>query len=56
MYVEIQQLIKKGFSKSKVADKLGVSRATVYRHLKKSPSEMVEWVESLQTRRVAALV
>ncbi|WP_456273189.1 IS21 family transposase [Bacillus sp. AK031] len=51
MYMEIQQLLKKGFSKTKVADKLGVSRATVYRHLKKSPSEMAEWVESLQTRK-----
>lgn len=51
MYMEIQQLLKKGFSKSKVADKLGVSRATVYRHLKRSPSEMAEWVESLQTRK-----
>ncbi|TYR72604.1 helix-turn-helix domain-containing protein, partial [Rossellomorea vietnamensis] len=39
MYMEIQQLLKKGFSKTKVADKLGVSRATVYRHLKRSPSE-----------------
>ncbi|WP_322098202.1 helix-turn-helix domain-containing protein [Pseudalkalibacillus hwajinpoensis] len=39
MYMEIQQLIKQGFSKSKVAIKLGVSRSTVYRHLKKSPSE-----------------
>ncbi|WP_252183338.1 helix-turn-helix domain-containing protein, partial [Rossellomorea vietnamensis] len=37
--MEIQQLLKKGFSKTKVADKLGVSRATVYRHLKRSPSE-----------------
>lgn len=51
MYMEIQQLIKKGFSKSKVAEKLGVSRSTVYRNLKRSPSDMAEWVESLQTRR-----
>ncbi|WP_252183300.1 helix-turn-helix domain-containing protein [Rossellomorea vietnamensis] len=51
MYMEIQQLLKKGFSKTKVADKLGVSRATVYRHLKRSPSETAEWVESLQTRK-----
>ncbi|MGG0511387.1 IS21 family transposase [Priestia megaterium] len=51
MYMEIQQLIKKGFSKSKVAEKLGVSRSTVYRNLKRSPSEMAEWVESLQTRK-----
>ncbi|MCA0172975.1 IS21 family transposase [Bacillus sp. RAR_GA_16] len=51
MYMEIQQLIKQGFSKSKVANKLGVSRSTVYRHLKKSPSDMAVWVESLQTRK-----
>ncbi|MEH7376477.1 helix-turn-helix domain-containing protein [Neobacillus drentensis] len=51
MYMEIQQLIKKGFSKSKVAEKLGVSRSTVYLNLKRSPSDMAEWVESLQTRR-----
>jgi transposase len=51
MYMEIQQLIKKGFSKSKVAEKLGISRSTVYRNLKRSPSEMSDWVESLQTRR-----
>lgn len=50
MYMEIQQLIKKCFSKSKVAEKLGVSRSTVYRHLRRSPSEIAEWVESLQTR------
>ncbi|MBB6454553.1 transposase [Salirhabdus euzebyi] len=51
MYMEIQQLIKQGFSKSKVAEKLGVSRSTVHRHLRKSPSEMAEWVDSLLTRR-----
>lgn len=51
MYMEIQQLLKQGFSKSKIAEKLGVSRITVYRHMKKSPSEMSEWVESLQHKR-----
>ncbi len=50
MYMDIQQLIKQGFSKTKVAEKLGVSRSTVYRNLKKSPSEMADWVESLQVR------
>ncbi|MFD1851426.1 helix-turn-helix domain-containing protein [Oceanobacillus bengalensis] len=50
MYMEIRQLIKKGFSKSKVAEKLGISRSTVYRNLKKSPSDMAEWLESIQTR------
>lgn len=50
MYMEIHQLIKKGFSKSKVAEKIGVSRSTVYRNLNKPPSEMSDWVISLQTR------
>lgn len=50
MYMEIHQLIKKGFSKTQVAKKLGISRSTVYRNLKRSPSEMTEWVESIQTR------
>ncbi|WP_420489977.1 helix-turn-helix domain-containing protein [Neobacillus vireti] len=42
---------KERIYKSKVAEKLGVSRSTIYRNLKKSPFEMAEWVESLQTRR-----
>lgn len=50
MYMEIQQLIKKGFSKTQVAKKLGVSRSTVYRNINRSPSDMAEWVESIQTR------
>ncbi|UCZ54862.1 IS21 family transposase [Bacillus shivajii] len=44
MYMEIQQLLKQGFSKVKVAQKLGVSRTTVYSYLKKSPSDMHEWM------------
>jgi transposase len=50
MYMDIHQLIKQGFSKSKVADKLGISRSKVYRTLEKSPSEMAEWVETLKVR------
>nr|WP_268233838.1 helix-turn-helix domain-containing protein [Virgibacillus oceani] len=33
MYMEIKQLLKQGFSKVKVAEKLGISRVTVYRYL-----------------------
>lgn len=51
MYMEIHQLIKKGFSKTKVADKLGTSRSTVYRYLKKGPSDMSEFVESIKSRQ-----
>ncbi|WP_373315126.1 transposase [Robertmurraya siralis] len=51
VYMEIQQLIKQGFSKLKVAEKLGVSRSTVYCHLRRTSTEMAQWVDSLQTRR-----
>lgn len=50
VYMEIQQLLKQGFKKAAIARKLGISRPTLYKYLKKSPPEMAEWVESLQTR------
>lgn len=49
--MDIQQLLKQGFSKAKVAEKLGVSRTTVYRYLKSTPSDMNEWIVQLQSRR-----
>jgi transposase len=51
MYMEIQQLLKQGFSQTKVAEKLGISRSTVHRYLKKSPSEMAEWVETMKSKK-----
>src|SRR5690625_978182 len=51
MYMEIQQLLKQGFSKVKVAEKLGISRPTVYRYLKRNPETMNEWINSTKTRR-----
>lgn len=50
MYMEIHQLYKKGFSKTKIAEKLSISRSTVYRNLKRSPSDMSEWVNTLHRR------
>lgn len=49
--MEIQQLLKQGFSKAKVAGKLGVSRTTVYRYLNSTPSDMSEWMVQLESRR-----
>jgi transposase len=51
MYMEIQQLLKQGFSKVKVAEKLGISRTTVYRYIKRNPKTMSEWVENTKTRK-----
>src|SRR5690625_767688 len=50
MYMEIQQLLKQGFSKVKVAEKLGISRPTVYRYLKRNPETMNESINSNKTR------
>jgi transposase len=48
--MEINQLLKQGFSKTKVAEKLGISRSTLYRYLERNPQEMAEWMVKVQTR------
>ncbi|MBP2080191.1 IS21 family transposase [Oceanobacillus polygoni] len=51
MYMEIHQLLKQGFSKVKIAEKLGISRITVYRYLKRNPETMAKWIENIKTRK-----
>jgi transposase len=51
MYMEVHQLKKQGFGVAAIARKCGLSRTTVYRYLEKDFSEVVEWVEELQTRQ-----
>ncbi|UJL45801.1 IS21 family transposase [Virgibacillus sp. NKC19-16] len=51
MYMEIKQLLKQGFSKVKVAEKLGISRVTIYRYLKRNPQDMAKWVTQTKTRK-----
>lgn len=48
--MKIRQLIEQGFTKSAIANKLGISRPTLYRYLNKSPKEMAECIESTKTR------
>ena len=50
VYVKIRQLLEQGFSKTAIAKKLGISRPTLYRYLKKSPKEMAEWLDSTKTK------
>lgn len=50
MYMEIHQLLKQGFSKSKISKKLGISRTTIYRYLKRDVGEMADWVQEIQSR------
>jgi|SRR5699024_3118390 len=49
--MKIQRLLKKGFSKVKVTEKLGISRPTVYRYLQRNPETMSEWVKSTSIKK-----
>lgn len=51
MYMQIKQLLNQGFSKVKIADKLGVSRSTVYRYIERNPDTMAKWMKSSKVRR-----
>ncbi|KIO68310.1 hypothetical protein B4065_1659 [Caldibacillus thermoamylovorans] len=51
VYIKIRQLLELGFTKTAVAKKLGISRPTLYRYLKKSPKEMSDWIDSTKTKR-----
>lgn len=44
MYMEIHQLLKQGFNKVQVAQKLDISRSTVYRYLERNPEAMSVFV------------
>jgi transposase len=49
--MDIQQLHKQGFSVCKIARKLGISRTTVYKYMKKTPEEMCVWIASSKSRK-----
>lgn len=48
-YSKIHELSRKGFSIAAISRKVGLSRNTVYKHIKKTPKEFHDWV--LQTSR-----
>lgn len=48
--MEIHQLKKQGFKVRGIARKLGISRTTVYKYLRKSPEEMSIWMASTKSR------
>ena len=50
MYNQIFQLRELGFSKSKIAKKLGIARGTVIHYLEKEPEEMSLWLSSTKRR------
>src|SRR5690625_3172084 len=49
--MEIRQLLGQGFTKTAVANRLGISRPTLYNYLDKSPKEMADWIDSIKTKR-----
>src|SRR5690625_7710428 len=50
MYMEISQLKELGFSKSKIAKKMGIARGTLNSYLEKNPNEMSVWLASTKRR------
>jgi len=51
MYMQMQQLLRKGFSKVKIAEMLGISRSTVYRYINRNPQSMAKWMETSKVRQ-----
>lgn len=51
MYNQIFQLRELGFSKSKIAKKLGIARGTVITYLERNPEEMALWLSSTRSRK-----
>lgn len=49
-YYKILQLREEGFSISKIARELSLSRNTVKRYLKMTPEELEDWIATLETR------
>ena len=50
VYMEMKQLLKKGFKVSNIARNLDVSRTTVYKYLERSPNEMAVWMAGTKQR------
>ncbi len=50
VYMQIQQLVSQGFRVRRIAEKLQISRNTVYQYLKRNPEDMALWMASCQTR------
>lgn len=50
MYIEVNQLNKRGFKVAAISKKLGISRNTVYKYLEMTFDEATDWVSTLKTR------
>lgn len=50
LYIEVNQLRKRGFKIAAISKKLGISRNTVYKYLDMSFDEATDWVSTLKTR------
>ncbi len=50
IYIKIKQLRELKYSERKIATKLGISRTTVTKYLKKNPEEVALWLASTKRR------
>src|SRR5690625_2081825 len=51
MYMQINQLLSEGFSKVKVAEKLGINRSSGDRYIERNPETMAKWMKRSKRRK-----
>ena len=49
-YIDIEQLRELGFNKTQMANRLAISRTTLYKYLSMTPDVLQQWLEVMRTR------
>lgn len=49
-YIDIEQLQELGFNKTQIANRLDISRTTLYKYLSMTPDVLQQWLEEMRTR------
>jgi hypothetical protein len=49
-YIDIEQLRELGFNKTQMANRLSISRTTLYKYMSMTPDLLQQWLEEMRTR------
>jgi transposase len=49
-YIDIEQLRELGFNKTQMANRLAISRTTLYKYMSMTPDLLQQWLEEMRTR------
>ncbi|WP_243767825.1 IS21 family transposase [Paenibacillus agricola] len=49
-YIDIEQLRELGFNKTQMANRLSISRTTLYKYMRMTPGVLQQWLEEMRTR------